>query len=105
MIYYTVVLRRRSDLTHAEFEQAWLGEHLPLAKRLPGLVEARFLPREPDASQTDDDPPDGVGLLVFESVADLDAALATPAAAQLRRHTATFADSDRAVRLVARDPG
>jgi uncharacterized protein (TIGR02118 family) len=103
MIYYTVMLRRRSDLTHEDFVRVWLGEHLPLANRLPGLIEARFMPRAEGVAPAAEEPPDGLGVLVFASVADLEAALATPAAVELRLHTSTFADSDAAVRLVAQD--
>jgi uncharacterized protein (TIGR02118 family) len=100
MVYYTVVLWRRSDLTHDEFRRIWLGEHLPMAQQLPGLIEAKFLPR----ANEDDTAPDGLGLLTFASHDELVSALASPQSRALRAHTATFADSEAAVRLIAEDP-
>jgi hypothetical protein len=47
---------------------------------------------------------DGVGLLFFGSRAELDRALAAPQAATLRAHTATFADSGAAIRMLLSDP-
>lgn len=100
MIRYVVMLARRSDVDRAEFRRRWIEEHGPLAAALPGLVRAELLPAvESDA------PFDGVGILEFADRAALDEALASPAAAELRSHTATFADSDRAIRLVVSDDG
>lgn len=102
MIHYVVMLYRRPELSQEQFESAWIGEHLQLARALPGLVAAEFLPR----AQTGhgDTGPHGVGRLIFESVQSLEFALGTPAAAELREHTATFADSDAAIRMIAREP-
>lgn len=101
MIHYVVMLYRRADHTQEQFEAAWLGEHLALAQTLPGIVAAEFLPR---VQRGDDDPgPHGVGRLVFESTDALARALDTSTAVELREHTATFADSDASIRMVARD--
>lgn len=63
---------------------------------LPGLVEARQFPAaDPQAAGCD-----GVGLLVFASAGDLAQALGSEAGQRLRAHTATFALSDQARRLL-----
>lgn len=103
MIFYTVLLWRLQGTTQQEFETSWLGEHQRLARGLPGIIDVRLLPRAPRSTDIPESP-DGIGLLVFASLADLDAALCTPLAATLREHTSTFAEADRTVRLVARDP-
>jgi hypothetical protein len=93
---YCVVLARRDDVTRDGFLRAWLGEHRRLIADLPGLAAARLLPvAEPGPGG-----PDGVGLLYFATPAQMAAALASPAAARLREHTATFAKSAGATRLL-----
>ncbi|HET8664904.1 MAG TPA: EthD domain-containing protein [Nocardioides sp.] len=103
MLYYIVDLTRRSDVSHEEFEQRWLVEHLAMARSLPGLVSAAFYPAA-DPADSDGVRPAGVGMLTFATRADLDHALASPEAAALRDHTRLFADSEGARRLIARDP-
>jgi uncharacterized protein (TIGR02118 family) len=98
MIRYFVLLTRNDDLTHAEFRRLWSEEHLPLIRALPGLVEAELLP-----TLSDDAGYDGVGLLHFETEADLDDALQSDAALKLGEHTATFAKSEGAIRLLLDD--
>lgn len=102
MLYYTVVLERRPDVDQASFERLWLGDHLAMARDLPGIAGAAFHPRA--TSVDPDDPVGGVGYLCFPDDAALAAALRTPAALAMREHTATFAATDRTRRLVARDP-
>jgi hypothetical protein len=99
---YCVLLTRRDDVSREEFLQAWLVDHRALIGELPGLAHAELLPVAGPA----DGGPDGVGLLYFGSAASMSAALASPQALRLREHTATFADSDRATRLLlTADPG
>jgi len=112
---YCVLLRRAAGLTREEFLRAWLDEHRQLARELPGLREVRLLPvEEPGGTGSDGAGSDGagssgtgfdgVGLLFFGSRAELDRALAAPQAATLRAHTATFADSGAAIRMLLSDP-
>jgi hypothetical protein len=103
MLYYIVDLTRRRDVSQEEFERLWLGEHLALARGLPGIASAAFYPVA-DPAESDGARPAGVGVLAFRNRADLDRALASDEAAALRSHTGLFADSAAARRLVARDP-
>jgi uncharacterized protein (TIGR02118 family) len=98
VIRYVALLRRRAGTTRSEFLDAWLGEHRRLAGALPRVRLVEFTP----TISIDGSAPefDGVGFLEFDSLADLQHSLATPDAAALRIHTATFADSDAAVRSV-----
>jgi uncharacterized protein (TIGR02118 family) len=67
-----ILLTRRDGATHEEFAAWWLGEHAPLAQRLPGLRGLRFnLVDAPDAGI------DGITELWFDSRDDFDAAYAT----------------------------
>jgi len=93
---YCVLLARREDISHDEFLRTWLGEHRTLIGELPGLVDVQLLPVADPAAGG----PDGVGLLYFRNGAELATALASPAALRLREHTATFARSAEATRLL-----
>lgn len=68
-----ILLTRRSDMTHDQWEHWWLNTHVPLAKQLPGLRRAVFnvvdQPKEGD--------PDGVTELWFDSEEAFKAAYAT----------------------------
>jgi len=68
-----ILLKRRDDMTPAQFAQWWLGAHAPLARALPGLRGARFNLVEGDGSG----PVDGVSELWFDSRQAFDAAYAT----------------------------
>jgi EthD domain len=97
---YCVLLARRADVSRQEFLEIWLGEHRRLMGQLPKLAEARQFPSvDPDAAGWD-----GLGLLVFNSPEDMAEALASDAARQLRAHTATFARSDEAHRMLLDEP-
>lgn len=93
---YCVLLARRDDISRDEFLRAWLGEHRELIGELPGLADVQLLPVADPAPGG----PDGVGLLYFRSGAELTRALASPAALRLREHTASFAKSAEATRLL-----
>jgi hypothetical protein len=97
---YCVLLSRRAELSREQFLEVWLGEHRRLMGELPDLVEARQFPSvDPEAAGCD-----GVGLLVFASPEDMAGALASEAAKRLRAHTATFARSDEARRMLLDEP-
>jgi hypothetical protein len=93
---YCVLLARREDISRDEFLRAWLGEHRKLIGELPGLADVQLLP----VADPTPGGPDGVGLLYFRSGAELASALASPAALRLREHTASFARSAEATRLL-----
>lgn len=93
---YCVLLARREDISRDEFLRAWLGEHRKLIGELPGLADVQLLPVADPAPGG----PDGVGLLYFRSGAELTSALASAAALRLRKHTASFARSAEATRLL-----
>ena len=95
MIRYFVVLRRAAHIDRTAFLHAWLVDHRALAETLPGVREVCFQPTvDPDSAI------DGVGYLGFESIEDLEAALATDVARRLREHTSTFSDEGSTLRIV-----
>ena len=69
-----IVLSRRVDMTHEEFVDWWLGDHAPLAARLPGVRRLVF--NVVDAG-TGEAGSDGISELWFDSQADFEAAYAT----------------------------
>ena len=68
-----ILLTRRADQSHDDFASWWLGEHAPLARRLPGVRRAVFNL----VDQPADGDPDGVSELWFDSRDDFTAAYAT----------------------------
>ena len=95
MIRYVVLLRRAQGVDREQFLRVWLGEHQEMARKLPGVLEVGF---HPTVSGQDDF--DGVGYLEFGSTDDLNNALESQAAQQLRAHTATFSDPASTIRVV-----
>jgi len=68
-----ILLTRRADMTHEQYEQWWLTTHVPLAKRLPGLRGAVFnVVKNPGAGE-----PDGITGLWFDTREAFDAAYAS----------------------------
>jgi hypothetical protein len=97
---YCVLLSRRPELSREHFLEIWLGEHRQLMGQLPHLVEARQFPSvDPEVAGCD-----GLGLLVFASPEGMAEALRSDAAKALRAHTATFALSDQARRMLLDEP-
>lgn len=68
-----ILLKRRADMTPADFAQWWLGAHAPMAQALPGLRGLRFNLVQGDGGGEFD----GVSELWFDSQADFEAAYAT----------------------------
>ena len=68
-----ILLTRRADMTHEQYEQWWLNTHVPLAKQLPGLRRAVFnVVQNPSTGE-----PDGITELWFDTREAFDAAYAT----------------------------
>ena len=89
MIRRLSLVRRRSELSRDEFLGRWTGEHVELAKRLPGL--RGYVIHILDG---DDPPYDGIAVTTFDSRQDAERAFATPELAEgLRRTRDDFAES------------
>ena len=71
MFKAVILLKRRDDMTHAEFENWWLHEHAPLAAQLPNVRRIVFNLADDGGTF------DGVSELWFDSQADFEAAYAT----------------------------
>jgi len=83
------LVRKRPELTRAEFLDRWTGEHVEIAKRLPGL-------RGYVIHILDGDPPpfDGIAVTTFDSREEAERAFADPELADgLRRTRDEFAAS------------
>ena len=75
-----ILLRRRADVTPAEFRQWWLHEHASLAAQLPGARRVVFNAADdtaPGADPTSPDWVDGVSELWFDSQEAFTVAYAT----------------------------
>lgn len=75
MIKRVSLLRRRADLSVAEFFVHWSGPHVDIVRQLPGLRGLRLGPVQSWSPQ--DAAWDGVGEVWFESIADAEAAFAS----------------------------
>jgi uncharacterized protein (TIGR02118 family) len=63
-------LVKRDDLSHEEFVDHWMEEHVPIARRLPGLQRySTVVADDPEESEYD-----GIAILDFESPEALEAA-------------------------------
>ncbi len=88
MIKLCYMLRRRQDLSRAEFQRYWLEEHAPLVQRVQAdlrlqryvqvhtFLDAGDNPANPRGAM--EEAPDGVAELWWESMGDLREAMATP---------------------------
>jgi uncharacterized protein (TIGR02118 family) len=83
------LVRKRPELSAEEFVDRWTGEHVEIAKRLPGLrgyVIHVLVGEEP--------PYDGIAITTFDSREDAERAFADPELAQgLARTREDFAAS------------
>ncbi len=89
MIRRLSLVRRRPELTRAEFLDRWTGEHVEIAKRLPGLRGYVIHILDGDAP-----PFDGIAVTTFDSREEAERAFADPELADgLRRTRDEFAAS------------
>jgi uncharacterized protein (TIGR02118 family) len=85
------LLRRRPDLTHEQFVKHWSTVHADMAKQLPKL--RRYVINVVDHAHSGQFDYDGFSELWFDSVADHDAAFASPLGVELLADIKNFAQS------------
>jgi uncharacterized protein (TIGR02118 family) len=89
MIRRLSLVKKRSDLSREEFLARWTGEHVEIAKRLPGLRGYVI-----HILNGDDPPIDGIAVTTFDSREDAERAFADPElVAGLGRTRDDFAES------------
>lgn len=99
MIKIVVLLQRNGGLTHAEFADHWLGDHVEMAKELPGLRKyVTSLPEDPETS-----PYDGVAEVYFDSREALREAWATDLGERLVADEERLLERDECVRMVVEE--
>lgn len=78
MIKRVSLVWKHAHLSDAEFRRLWLGEHVDVARRIPGVREYTidFVPHDPGAAPAG--APNGIATLRFDSRAALDAAFSDP---------------------------
>lgn len=88
MIRRLSFVRKRPELSSEEFLARWTGEHVELAKRLPGLRGYVIHVFDDEAAY------DGIAITTFDSRGDAERAFADPALAEgLARTRDEFASS------------
>ncbi|HET9444915.1 MAG TPA: EthD domain-containing protein [Steroidobacteraceae bacterium] len=89
MIKRVSLVWKRAHLSDADFRRLWLGEHVEVARRIPGVLEYTI----DFSSQAPDGAPSGIATLRFESPEALDAAFSDPQLNEkLRRTREVFAE-------------
>lgn len=89
MIRRLSLVRRRPELSRAEFVERWTGEHVEIAKQLPGL--RGYVIHVLDGESP---PYDGIAVTTFDSREDAERAFGIPELADgLRRTRDDFAAS------------
>ncbi|MHB9287939.1 EthD family reductase [Halobacteriales archaeon Cl-PHB] len=88
MLKYTVLLEKRSDITHEEFAEYWEEEHAPLAFDLPGVKRYATAP----VINPEEVPWDGVGELWFDSMDDMRSAFDNDLGREIREDEENFID-------------
>jgi uncharacterized protein (TIGR02118 family) len=73
MIRRLSLVRKRSELSREEFLERWTGEHVEIARRLPGL--RGYVIHVLDG---DEPPYDGIAITTFDSREDAERAFADP---------------------------
>lgn len=89
MIKRVSLVWKRPELSDAEFRKLWLGEHVDVAHRIPGVREYTidFVPNAEEGA------PSGIAILRFDSHAALENAFSDPQLnGELRRTRDQFAD-------------
>jgi len=71
MIKTFSLLKGRADWSREEFQRWWMEEHVPYAKKLPGLRRYNVCLTHGSTTHPDAPPFDGVAELWFDSEADL----------------------------------
>src|SRR5256885_15784326 len=93
MIKVVVLLRRSESWTRERFHRWWLDEHVPYAKKLPGLRKYRVCLVTGSTTHEGREPWDGIAELWFDDRAALDAAWSSEVGVAALEHSrASHAD-------------
>jgi uncharacterized protein (TIGR02118 family) len=91
MLKIIALIRRRQDLTANAFDLYWRESHPPLVTALPGVRRYVQSPALNDERRAW--PYDGMAEVWFESLRDVAAAFASPAADRMREDETRFVDT------------
>lgn len=96
MITFVNLLVRREELSHEEFVDRWRGDHVELARALPGLeAYETSVPTDPSRSTYD-----GIVRLTFPDHETMSAAFDSAEGEAVQADAASFADMDRSEVLI-----
>ena len=87
MIKVFAMLRRRPGVTREAFHQWWLTEHVPYARKLPGLRKYRVCLVTGSTTHEGREPWDGIAELWFDDRAALEAAWSSEVGAVALEHS------------------
>jgi uncharacterized protein (TIGR02118 family) len=99
MIKVIVLLQRNERLTHEEFADYWLSDHVEMAKNLPGLRKyATSLPEDPATCEYD-----GVAEVYFETREAVKTAWETDLGDRLVEDERQFLEREQCLRMVVEE--
>lgn len=102
MVKLMIVMHRRPDLTVEAFRRHLWEIHLPIVARLPGVrrVVVNLPLPAPDGDGSAQSGPDGFGQDWFDSLEDLQAALASPVGQEAAADGPNYLDLERTQLLI-----
>ena len=92
MLKMVVLVKRRADLSQAEFRDYWMGQHIRFSSRIPGMRGYRINVATADQPADDVAPWDGTAEIWFDDRASLEAGLASAEGVVAGEDVARFAD-------------
>ena len=96
MVTFVNLLVRSDDFDHEAFLERWQGDHIELAKRLPGLERyATSVPTSPEYASYD-----GIVQLEFPDHETLSDAFDSEIGQEVQEDAATFIDMDESETLI-----
>ena len=90
MVKVIYAVYRREGMSREEFARYWTETHAPIAARLP-YVRSYTINPTTSAMQVEGTEADGFAILTFDSMADFEAAAASPEMAAAGEDAAAFA--------------
>lgn len=92
------LVKRRSDLTYAQYRAHQLETHVPLAHQLPGLKSYEFFEFAP-GPEGDEQPYDGMAVLEWDNLEAFHAALASEEGGAALADLPLYLDTDKMLTL------
>ena len=98
MRHVVFLVKKRPDMSQAEFARYWIDEHTPFTVKVPGIVAYRCYPALPGQ---EDAPFEGIAVLSFADDAAYEAAMASEEFATALADAPNFQDTGATISFEA----